>query len=103
MQIIFSENTEIAIAVLKHESGLKLNAKNWNCIYDGKSTFCKKKDRHKAVSMDCGLGQINIKGKVCPKKLMTEKGNLEAIERIYKLQGLNAWVSYKTKAYLKLL
>ena len=101
---IFGDKAEIAKAVFMHESGgMKLDAVNYNCIYNGKSTFCKKGDRAKAWSVDCGMAQINIKGKICPSELMTLEGTLIAVERIYKEQGLRAWVSYKSKAYLRFM
>ena len=100
---IFGANAKIATAVLKHESGMKLTAINYNCRYDGKSTFCKPGDRSKAWSVDCGIAQVNIKGKSCPIRLLTLEGNMMEVERIYKQQGLNAWVSYKSGAYKKYL
>lgn len=100
---IFGDKAKIAKAVLSHESNLKLDAINYNCIYDGKSTFCKKNDRSKAWSVDCSIAQINIKGQKCPPELMTLEGNMKAVEKIYKEQGLNAWVSYKSGAYKKFL
>ncbi len=104
VQRIFGSKAKVALAVFKHESeGLKLNAINYNCRYNGRSTFCKKGDIQKAWSVDCGLAQVNVKGKVCPKELMTLEGNMQAVEKIYKEQGLNAWVSYKSGAYKKFL
>ncbi len=115
LEKIFGDNAEVALAVLKHESQLKLDAKGWNCHYyktvivDEKevqrrySTSCKIADRGNAWSVDCGIGQINTKGKVCPARLLTLEGNMEAVEKIYKAQGLNAWVSYKTGRYKKYL
>jgi hypothetical protein len=104
LSVIFGKDSKIGIATIKHESqGFKLNAKNWNCIYEGKSTFCKKQDRDKAWSVDCGLTQKNVKGKVCPKELMTLEGGLIEIKKVYNEQGLNAWVSFKTGAYKKFL
>ena len=97
---IFGAKAKIATAVLKHESGMNLTAINYNCRYNGKSTFCKKGDEHKAWSVDCGIGQTNVKGKVCPQELLTLEGNMKKVEQIYKSQGLNAWVSYKNKKYL---
>lgn len=99
MQKIFGDKTKIATAVILHESGNSLSAINYNCIYGGKSTFCKPQDRAQAWSVDCGIGQINVKGKVCPKELLTLEGNMKAIEQKYKTQGLNAWVSYSTGRY----
>lgn len=100
---IFGDEAEIATAVLMHESGLRLDAINWNCRYEGKSKSCKIEDRHLAWSVDCGIGQTNVKGKVCPAKLLTLDGNMEQIEKIYKSQGLSAWVSYTSGAYKKFL
>lgn len=100
---IFGAKAKIAEAVLKHESGMKLDAINYNCRYDGKSTFCKNGDRAKAWSVDCGIGQVNVRGTVCPKHLLTLEGNMEAVEKIYKQQGLNAWVSFTNGAYKKFL
>ena len=109
MDDIFGEKADIATAVLKHESSLNLKAKHYNCRYinekTGKlySTSCKKEDIKKAWSVDCSIAQINVKGTVCPSYLMTLEGSMKATEEIYKNQGLNAWVSYKSGAYLKFL
>lgn len=106
---IFGENAVVASAVLTHESSLNLEAKNWNCFYTNPETgkryskSCKKEDRHLAWSVDCGIAQINVRGQVCPSKLLTLEGNMEAVERIYKTQGLRAWVSYTSGAYKKFL
>lgn len=100
---IFGDNSEVAMAVLKHESSLKLDAKGWNCYYNGKSKACKPQDRERAWSVDCGIAQVNTKGQVCPNELFTLEGNMKQVEKIYKTQGLNAWVSYKTGAYKKYL
>jgi len=103
IQRIFGDKSKVATAVLKHESGFNLNAKGWNCRYGGKSKACKKEDRYRAWSVDCGIAQVNVKGQVCPSELMTLSGNMAQVEKIYKTQGLNAWVSYKTGAYKKYL
>lgn len=103
IQRIFGSQAKVALAVLKHESNLKLDAVNYNCIYNGRSTFCKKGDKLKAWSVDCGIGQANFKGQVCPPKTLTLEGNMEVVEKIYKEQGLRAWVSYKSGAYKKFL
>lgn len=103
LTMIFGTKATIAKAVLKHESGLKLDSINYNCIYNGKSTFCKKGDESKAWSVDCGIAQVNVRGKVCPTEFFTLEGNMKQVEKIYKEQGLQAWVSYKTGAYKKFL
>lgn len=105
---IFGEKAEIATAVFMHESGLILDKKGWNCHYyrdDGTrySTHCKKEDRHKAWSVDCGLAQINVRGQECPKEFLTLEGNMTQVALKYEQQGLNAWVSYKTGAYKKFM
>jgi len=108
MTRIFGDKTEIAIAVLKHESGLRLDAKNYNCFYYNKngkrySTFCKPSDYGDAWSVDCGIAQINVPGTICPKRLLTLEGNVEQVEKIYREQGLNAWVSYTNGKYKQFL
>ncbi len=103
---IFGEKADIATATFMHESGLELDQKGWNCHYynsEGKrySTSCKTQDRDKAWSVDCGLAQINVKGTTCPSSLLTLEGNMAEVEKRYKTQGLNAWVSYSSGAYKK--
>ena len=100
---IFGNKTKVAIAVFKHESNLNPTSINYNCRYNGKSTFCKKKDIKKAWSVDCGIAQINVKGKVCPPELLTLEGSLPSIKQKYKEQGLSAWCSFKNKGYKKYL
>lgn len=109
---IFGNKATIAIAVLKHESGLRLDAQNWNCHYykivDGKqvrySTSCKTiEDRSSAWSVDCGIGQINVKGKICPTVLLTFDGSMREVQKKYIAQGLNAWYSYTSGAYKQFL
>lgn len=100
---IFGKEAKVAKAVLQHESNLRLDEVGYNCTYDGKSKPCKKEDRQKAWSVDCSIGQINVRGTTCPPELMTLRGNMAAVKKIYKEQGLNAWVSFKTGAYKKFL
>ena len=97
---IFGDKSNIAMAVFEHESnGFDTDAINYNCRYDGRSTFCKKGDKTKAWSVDCGIAQVNVKGQVCPPALLTKEGSIPYIEKIYKQQGLNAWVSFKNGKY----
>jgi hypothetical protein len=100
---IFGDKAKIATAVLMHESSMKLNAINYNCRYNGKSKSCKRGDEKLAWSVDCGIAQVNVKGRVCPKHLFTLEGNMKAVEKIYKTQGLKAWVSYTTGRYKKFM
>lgn len=109
IQQIFGEKAAIALAVFKHESHLNLKQKNYNCRYytsAGKkySTSCKTiDDRVDAWSVDCGIAQINVRGKVCPASLLTLKGNMNAVAKKYREEGLEAWVSYTSGAYKKFL
>jgi len=100
---IFGNNAEIALAVFEHESRNNIDAINYNCRYNGISTFCKKGDIAKAWSVDCGVAQINVKGQVCPPQLLTKEGSIPYIEKIYKEQGLKAWVSFKNNKYKEFL
>ena len=110
---IFGPKAKVAKAILKHESGLNLKEKGYNCYYyrknkDGKtvrySTSCKtKEDREKAWSVDCGIAQINVKGQVCPANLMNLDGAMKALEKKYKTEGLTAWVSYTSGAYKRFM
>ena len=105
---IFGDNAEVAMAVFKHESGLRSDAVNYNCTYENKdgkrySTFCKKGDKKNATSVDCGIGQTNVRGRVCPDELLTLEGNMQQVEKIYNEQGLKAWASYTNGGYKKFL
>lgn len=100
---IFGDKAEEGMATLKHESGLRLDAQNWNCIYEGRSRSCRVEDREKAWSVDCGIGQTNVKGKTCPPELFTLEGSMAEVARRFKAQGLEAWTSYTSGAYKKFL
>lgn len=100
---VFGTHVAIGKAVLMAESGLNEQAIGYNCMYHGVSKACKPQDRPKAYSVDCGIGQINVKGKVCPSELMTIDGSIPHIAEKYKTQGFKAWVAYKTKAYVQFL
>lgn len=100
---IFGSKAEIALAVFEHESNNDVDSINYNCRYNGKSTFCKKGDKGKAWSVDCGVAQINFRGQVCPPQLLTKEGSIPYIEKIYKEQGLRAWVSFNNKKYKQFL
>lgn len=100
---IFGNKAKVALAVFKHESGLNVNAINYNCIYNGKSTFCKKKDISKAHSVDCGIAQLNFLGKICPTESLTVEGNLATAKKMYDERGFTPWVSFTTGRYKKFL
>ena len=86
-----------AIAVA--ESGLIPTAKNWNCKYGKEYMSCKKEDRYLAFSVDCGILQLNFKGLHCPEWTYDMHENIKGGLKIYKEQGLNAWVVYKKGTY----
>lgn len=97
----FPENYEMALAVAKAESRLNPNAKNYNCRYDGVSTFCKKGDEINAWSVDCGVFQINTKGLSCPDSLLDFQKNIEHARKMYNDRGWNPWVAYSGEHYKK--
>lgn len=79
---IFIEEPEKAIAVFRSESGLRSNAKGWNCYYTGDngeqiSKACNPEDREKAWSVDCGIAQLNFPGKECPIESMDADWNIQ--------------------------
>lgn len=99
------------IPVAYAESNLNHNAQNWNCYYNkdetivystkvkgSHSTFCKKGHRAYAWSVDCGVMQLNVKGKVCPKESIDE--HLKKAADLSKIQGKEAWVTYKEGKHL---
>lgn len=100
---VFGEDCKTMIAIFKAESGLKADAIGYNCMYEGKSAVCKPEDRHLAWSVDCGIAQINHRGKVCPAELLEVNNNLEVGKKILNTQGLMAWSSFKAGKHLKFL
>lgn len=102
---VFGIDHEIFAKIIEFESGFNPRAMNWNCWYDkegnlkekrifptDKSVSCKtKEDRHKAWSVDCGLLQINFKGKVCPEYLFNIDVNLSQAINKYLNGGFNHW------------
>lgn len=104
-----------AAAVFRHESGLQLNAKGWNCEYEKWSwkhgrkikvyTACKPQDRGSAKnwSVDCGVAQINVRGQTCPAELMTLEGNLAAAKKLYNERGFEPWVSWQKERHRKFM
>ena len=99
----FGEKTKIMTAIFKAESGLNPDAKNYNCRYGSISKSCKKSDREKAWSVDCGVAQTNFKGQICPEESMNPESNIRLAKQIYDEQGLNAWVVYSNGTYKKYL
>lgn len=100
-------NTMIAVSVAESMM-YQDKAMNYNCEYVREngtkySTSCKKKDRHLAWSVDCGIFQINTRGQICPEYLFNEKANIKKAKEIYDQQGLRAWVAWKNGSYKKYL
>lgn len=91
----FPEDTETAISVFKAESGLNPRQQGWNCRYGKESKSCKPQDRSKAWSIDCGLAQINIVGKLeCPAYSLDPRWSLAAARKKYDRNGWSPWVAY---------
>ena len=97
---VFHEEPKIALAVAKGESGLKVDAKGWNCRYGKKSTSCKVADRGKAWSVDCGLYQINVIAKECPEHLLNPDENIQVARKMYEARKWSPWVAFNNKQYL---
>lgn len=102
-----------AISVGKTESGWRHDAKGWNCIYDvlgnvkpqktektDVSKACKPEDRDQAWSVDCGIMQINVAGKECPKALFNPETNIQKAYEMYKRRGWQPWVAAKKLGYV---
>lgn len=98
----FPKSNKTMVAIAKAESGLNINAKNWNCFYNedksivyrtrvkgSHSTSCKKEHRSFSYSVDCNVLQRNVQGQVCPKQTLDE--HLADVAKLSKVQGLQAW------------
>lgn len=104
---VFGEDAKIALAIFKTESALNPEAQNWNCHYykNGKrySTSCKKEDRAKAWSVDCGIAQINHitpeDSKECPTELLDPKQNIAIAKKMFDSRGFQPWVTYNEGYY----
>lgn len=111
IRAFFGDSSEIAIAVFKAESGLRPDAQGWNCHYyreDGGrySAACKPEDRHMAWSVDCGVTQINVLGRVCPQEYFDPAWNIQkAYEWKYLTRDktFGAWVAYTSESYKKFI
>jgi hypothetical protein len=99
----FPQNYDVALAIAKAESSLNPTAINYNCRYNGVSTFCKKGDEINAWSVDCGIYQINTKGRVCPVDMFDIKNNIEQARKMYEARGWQPWVAYSGQHYKKYL
>ena len=99
-----TDDTKLALtlsAIAVAESQLEPTAKGYNCKYGKEYRACNVKDRPNATSVDCGILQLNFKGLHCPEWTYDMHENIKGGLKIYKEQGLNAWVVYKNKSYLK--
>lgn len=105
----FADDHETMLAIFMAESRLNPEAKNWNCQYvnaSGKpySTSCKTvEDRTRAWSVDCGVAQINTRGKECPEELYDPVYNLTVASQKLDSEGLRAWSVYTNGSYKKYL
>jgi hypothetical protein len=93
------EDSRTAIAVAKAESGINPRAKNYNCRYNGRSTFCREGDKKSAWSVDCGVYQINTIGRECPEYLMDPIENIRIAKKMHESRGWTPWIAYNNKSY----
>jgi hypothetical protein len=103
-QFGLQEAVNYALPIFTGESGLGLTEKGYNCYYyrpAGKkySRACDVKDRHLAWSVDCGIAQINVRGKHCPAHLYTLEGNIAAAKRLYAERRWQPWIQYTRGHY----
>ena len=99
----FKDDYPVAKAVFTAESGLQKDAQGWNCHYGTESRACAPEDREKAWSVDCGVAQINVIGKVCPQELFDPNHNLEVARNKYEARNWRPWSAYTSKKYLAFL
>lgn len=93
-------DVKVATAIFKTESGMNERAMNWNCRYNGVSKQCLPEDRGNAWSVDCGIAQINVAGKVCPEELFNPEKNIAKAYAMYQQRGFQPWVSYVNDYHL---
>lgn len=107
----FPRSWEDMIPVAYAESGLRPDAKNWNCYYNkdetivyttkvkgSHSTSCKKSHRVYAWSLDCGIMQLNTRAKSCPNETIDE--HLQKAADLSRIQGKKAWVTFNKGLHL---
>ena len=99
----FGNDAPTALAIFKSESGLKPNNQNWNCYYNGQSQSCRPGDEVKAWSVDCGIGQINVKGTACPKELFDPETNIKVAHQMFQSRKFTPWVNFNNGRYLSYL
>jgi hypothetical protein len=99
----FKDDYQVAKAVFTAESGLKETAQEWNCRYGKESRACAPGDRGNAWSVDCGIAQINVLGKVCPKELFDPSHNLQIARQKYETRRWQPWSQFKNGNYKKYL
>lgn len=97
---VFGDEAHWFLPTAIAESGLKPNAKNWNCMYGDVSTFCKPEDRYRAWSVDCGVAQLNFSGTECPDESMNPMWNILSAREKFERQGRTAWSAYNNGSYL---
>lgn len=105
---IFPEDPEVAVAVFRAESGLRVDAVNWNCYYTGKngntySTSCQTEERGRAWSVDCGVAQLNFPGQVCPSESFQLDWNLYQAKSKYLARGWQPWYAHTYGSYKRFL
>lgn len=107
-----THDVKIALAVLKQESSLNPEAKNYNCFYVGDTVYntrvkgarsrsCESGHEKYAHSVDCGLSQVNFEGKKsCPAYALDADWSINKMIEMHTDRGFEPWVAYTSGAYL---
>lgn len=108
---IFPDNTQMALAIFKTESGLNPKAINWNCFFDplgnatasktANSWICPKEARALAWSVDCGIAQLNFPGNLCPEIAFNIDWNITQAKEKFDRRGWQPWAVFIFGGYKK--
>lgn len=113
VHVLFEDKAPVALAIIQAESNSEANKIGYNCRYGAKTTVCAPEDRKNAVSVDCGLWQINEMhygtDRVCPPESFDPIQNTMLAKKIYDERekrsgdGFDAWWAYRDNKHKKFL
>ncbi len=123
IQTFGPKRAPMMLAIFNPESGFRLDATGYNCYFvKGRVLTREEAKNYKyptrrsracpndvvyrnpksayAWSVDCGLGQINVKGTECTDDLKTLEGNLRAAKKKVDEGGLIPWSVYNNRDHV---